>query len=321
MIVETILVLGVGLFFALLLPGIERKIQARIQNRYGPPILTPGFWSVLKFMNKKAKKPDALNPKLYAFALYMALFATAAILVFQTPYWYDVLGFASLLGIAGLLKVEEASYIFMGSLSRSIMSKTMSYPDMLTGAKTGGIRVFFEDISALRSLKMITFGSFPFYIALSLPFINAQSPDIAAILSKQPMILTISGFIAAVIYFFGYNILINNRPFDIIKPKIDIIEGPMMEYMAGLRGYTYILKGLLSFTLSSLFVTTYLTIPLMFNDPLNLSLHLIACLILPVGSAILKAYSPVLTFKQIYPITTTLTFLGLCSIALNIGGL
>ena len=243
------------------------------------------------------------------------------ILLFSTPYWTGILEFGTLLGIAGLIKVEEATYIFMGSMSRSIMSKSMPFSDMAVGAKKLGKRIFFEDIAATRSLKMITFGSFPFYLALSVPFISANTMHVIGVLSKPAAIFSLSGAIAAFIYFVGYNMLINNRPFDIIKPKVDIIEGPMMEYTAKWRALVYETKGMIMFTLSSVFVTLFLGVPFILYSPKVLITHLALSMILPVAASVLRAFSPVLTFRQIYPISMSLSLLGIFTIALSYMGL
>ncbi|MBU0762680.1 MAG: NADH-quinone oxidoreductase subunit H [Candidatus Altiarchaeota archaeon] len=320
MLIESLLVLVVAYFIAFIIPGIERKIQARIQRRYGPPILTPGFWSILKFTYKKGVKPDSPSPWLYHLSLILAFASTSFLLLWTTPFWAGVMGFATYLGLAGLLKVEEVTYLFMGSLSQSVMSKSMAFPDTISGAKPEGIRSFFEEHAAVRALKMITLGSFPFYLALAVPFMSAYSLDVNSVLENTPVIYTISGVLGAIVYFFGYNIVSNNRPFDIIKPKVDVIEGPYMEYAGKWRALSYEMRGLLMFVLSSMFVSLYLGIPLAFDIPEVLATHLALAFVLPCLSAVLKAFSPVLTFKQIYPISSALTVLGFLALVLNYFG-
>lgn len=321
MLMESVIVLAIAYVFALILPGLERKVQARIQQRYGPPVSTPGLWSILKFTYKRSQSQDSPSPRLYSATLVVAFVSISLILLFSTPYMDQVLGFATILGIAGLLKIEEATYLFQANMSRSIMSKTMPFPDTLEGGKARGLRSYFEDVAATRSLKMITFGSFPFYLALAMPFIAVDTTRVSQVIMSTPSIASISGILGAVVYFFGVNLITNNRPFDIIKPKVDIIEGPYMEYMAKQRALTYEVKGLLIFVLSSMFVTLYLGIPFDVMDPVILAKHLILALVIPVACAILKAFSPVLTFKQIIPITTSLSFLGMLAIGLNYVGL
>lgn len=57
-----VLALIVGTF----LPGIERKyIQARIQQRIGPPVTSPGIMAPIKFFFKENISPNSPVPTLY----------------------------------------------------------------------------------------------------------------------------------------------------------------------------------------------------------------------------------------------------------------
>ncbi|MFH1721904.1 MAG: NADH-quinone oxidoreductase subunit H [Candidatus Altiarchaeota archaeon] len=342
----TLLVSG---FFATILPGFERKIHARIQQRIGPPLLTPGFWSILKFAYKKRIKPNSPSPMFYHSFVLVSLSSVTFILLFSTPYWWGVLGFGSLFAIVGLLKVEEIMYLFMGNFSNSVMSSKLPYPDQVTGAKfENAKRGSIESQGAQRALKMVTIGSFPMYLAMFIPFVMVASIAVGDVVSMQnpvysqlvasaksvsafdqfndslemlrninPLILTLPGFLGAIIYFLGYNIITNNRPFDIIKPKVDIIEGPLMEYAAIWRAFVYILNAMLSFTMASLFVTFFIGIPLDIRLFIPFVFHLILCFMLPAAAAILRAFSPVLTFNQIYPVSIAATVAGIVVIGLT----
>ncbi len=317
MLTEAAVALSIAAAASALILGLERKIQARIQRRRGPSLLMPGVWTILKSAYKRPLRPDSPSPGLYGMFLLAGIFSLAAILVVTLPGWHGILGFASLLGLAGLLKVEEATYLFMGSFSRSIMSTGMPFPDTIRGSEEAGIRSYFEDVAAVRALKMITFGSFPFYIALTIPFMKAGSMEVGSVLSTHPPALAaVSGMIGAAVYFLGYNMLANNRPFDIVKPKVDIMEGPLMEYIAGWRALAHAMRGLSLFVLSSVFVTLYLAVPFDVAKPGTAALHLALAVAMPAFAAVLKAYSPVLTFKQIYPVSHALTVLGTVAVAL-----
>ena len=221
-----------------------------------------------------------------------------------------------MVGLAGLLKVEEASYVFMGSYSRSVMSADMPYPDVAVGAKPSGVKTYFEDVAALRSLKMVTLGSFPYYAALAVPFAHAGSLYVSDVLAHPPVILSLSGVVGVFVYFIGYNIIANNRPFDIVKPKVDVIEGPFMECASKWRALAYLMRGLVLFVPSSVFVTLYVGVPFDVTDPRLLAAHLAASTMLPSLAALMKAYSPVLTFRQIMPVSYRFTAVGLVAVGL-----
>jgi len=341
LILGSVALVCISFAYALIIPGIERKVHARIQNRYGPPLTTPGFWNVLKAFFKQKVTPNSPNPRFYYMFLTIGLLEVPFIVLFSNPIWWGVLGFGTVFAIMGLMKVEEVDYLFIGSFSKSIMSLGMPFPDIVKGAKPAQDRRYFEEISVTRALKMITISSFPVYLALFVPFAVAGSLQIQDVVNMQnplfsplsqiplnslpqmlsflkPFAFTLPGVICTIVYFIGYNILTNARPFDIIKSKVDVMEGPMMEYASKWRAVYYVFTGLLSFTLSSIFITIFLGIPLALNAPPMLLLHLLLIPILPILSAILRAFSPVLTFKQIIPISSTASVMAFIALALTL---
>lgn len=56
-----------------------------------------------------------------------------------------------------------------------------------------------------------------------------------------PFLFTLSGAIAAIVFFIGYMIVLNEYPFVILKTKADVIEGPYMEYASKYR-HLYLLQ-------------------------------------------------------------------------------
>lgn len=354
LVLLSIITLAIAGFIASILPGFERKIHARIQQRIGPPLFTPGFWSIIKFAYKKRIIPNSPGPGFYHAFVVVSLASVTAILLFSTPYWWGVLGFGSLFALVGLLKVEEVMYLFMGNFSRSVMSATHPTEDRVPGARFSNAPLpGIEGQAALRALKMVTVGSFPLYLAMFIPFAMASSIAIADVVvlqnpaykaylierltaaaappsyvlslsdtmemltSLKPLLFTLPGILGAILYFLGFNIITNNRPFDIIKPKVDVIEGPIMEYAALWRALAYLLNALLSFTMASLFVAFFIGIPLDVRLVGPFLVHVALCFALPAGAAVLRAFSPVLTFRQIYPISISGTVAGIVVLGLT----
>jgi energy-converting hydrogenase B subunit O len=336
LIVSSVIAIVIAIAYSLLLPGIERKIQARIQQRIGPPILTPGFWSVIKFGYKAKVEPIAQMPRFYSYLVYFGVGIIILLFLFTTPYWWAVLGWGSILGIVGMLKLEEVLYVLMGSQSQSVLSTSMPVPDLVKGSKRPNVRrEFVEQHSAERALKMIAIGSLPIYLALIVPFIAAGSPLISMVVTYQnpayfsapwfslplpssPIIFTVAGFIASIVYLMGYVMILNEKPFNILKAKVDVIEGGVLEYASKLRGYYYIMRNLLLFVMSSVFVTLFIGIPFDPFMPLAFLTNMLLSLILPICLAILVAFSPTLTFRQIYPVTVGLSALGVLAMILTI---
>src|SRR5690606_33547451 len=142
------------------------------------------------------------------------------------------------------LKVEEIMYMFMGSLSKSVLSVRMPFPDLAKGAAHPETpRSFFEELSSLRAFRLIAFGSFPLYIALFVSVAMAGSIYLSDIIAYQqthgPILFTVSGVLGAIVFFIGYMILLNEYPFSILKGKPDVVEGPYLEYAAKYRAYVY----------------------------------------------------------------------------------
>ncbi|MGB9837349.1 respiratory chain complex I subunit 1 family protein [Methanothermobacter sp.] len=308
-----------GLIVSLWLPGIERKfVHARIQQRIGPPVSSPGLMAALKFFYKKTIEPCSPLPRLYNSLPIIGFISALLILLFLIPPMYTFGALASLVAVVGFLKIEEVIYVFMGSLSRSVMSLRMPFPDLAKGAKHPNVqRYFLEDLSAMRAFRLIAFGSFPLYIALFVPAVMAGSISIGDIVAYQaangPVLFTLAGVIGTVAFFIGYMILLNEYPFAILKTKADVIEGPYMEYASKYRAFVYITRGFLMFTLGCLFSVLFIGVP-----PNILSwgilVNLAAAVIFPIIMAVFSAFAPVFTFKQFYPVTAAASVIGVLAL-------
>lgn len=301
------------------LPGIERKfIHARIQQRVGPPISSPGIMAPIKFFYKNTIIPNSPMPNLYNVLPVISLLSILFIFLFIMPQMYVLGGLASIIAIVGLLKIEEVIYMFMGSLSKSILSVNMPFPDLAKGGKhLKATRSFLEELSSLRAFRLIAFGSFPIYIAFFVPVAIVKSIYIGDIVLYQqmngPILFSVAGVIGALVYFIGYMILLNEYPFVILKTKADVIEGPLLEYASKYRAYVYLTRGFLIFVLASLFVTLFIGIPpniLSWTILLNIGV----AILFPIAMALLSAFSPIFTFRQFYPVVAGVSILGILAI-------
>lgn len=322
-ILAVIITILVAVIIGSILPGFERKyVHARIQQRIGPNVLSPGLFSIFKFLFKKDTDVKSPSPGLYKALPIICLIVIILILLTLTPENYAFLGFASIIAIVGFLKVEEISYVLMGSLSKSVMSGNMPFHDKIKGSKRPDTNVsFMEDISSNRSLRLIILGSFPLYLSLFIPVILSKSIYLTDIVRTQqlhgPFLFTIAGVIGAIVFIIGYIILLNDYPFNILKAKADVIEGPYMEYSSESRALIYLNKGLLMFTLSSLFCVLYLGLPLNILS-WGIIIILIASFIFPLIAGILGAFSPVFTFRQFYPVVIVSSLLGVLGIIISL---
>ena len=322
-VIVVIVTVLVCFLISTLLPGIERKyIHARIQQRIGPAVIAPGMMAPIKFMFKENVKISSPVPGLYKALPIICFIVVLCLLIAVTPQAFAIPALSSLVAIVGLLKVEEICYVLMGALSKSVMSLNMPFPDLAKGgAHLNAARSFIEDISAKRSLRMITYGSFPLYLALFAPIIQARSIFLADIVAYQqahgPFLFTVSGAIAAVVFFIGYMIILNEYPFSFIKAKSDVIEGPYMEYAAKYRAIVYLTRGFLMFVLGVIFSVLFLGIPPIITSGAIL-INIAVALIFVFMMGILSAFSPVFTNRQLLPTILGATLLGILAVVLGL---
>lgn len=322
-VLAVVLTVLVCFIISTLLPGIERKyIHARIQQRIGPIVIAPGIMAPIKFMFKENVKVESPVSGLYKSLPIICFIVVLCVLVALTPQAYQIPALASLVAIVGFLKVEEICYVLMGALSKSVMSLRMPFPDLAKGgAHLNAQRSFVEDISAKRSLRMITYGSFPLYLALFAPVTAARSIFLQDIVTYQqihgPFLFTVSGGIAAIVFFIGYMIILNEYPFSIIKAKSDVIEGPYMEYAAKYRAIVYLTRGFFMFVLGCVFSVLFIGIPpTIFSWAIVV--NIVVALIFVFMMGIFSAFSPVFTNRQLLPTILGATLMGILSIALGL---
>lgn len=305
------------------LPGIERKyVQARIQQRIGPPVTSSGIMAPIKFFFKENISPNSQVPGLYKILPIVCFIVVFLILLVLIPQMYFFGALASIIAIVGFLKVEEVTYVLMGSLSKSVMSLGLSFPDIVKGAAYPNTnRSYLEDLSSNRAFRMIAFGSFPFYLALFIPVAITGSIFLGDIVAYQqlhgPFIFTIAGIIGAIVFFIGYMILLNEYPFNILKTKADVIEGPYMEYASKYRSFVYLTKGYSMFTLGALFSVLFIGIPpniLSWGIVVNIAVTLIFLILM----GIMSAFSPVFTYRQFYPVVIASSLLGILALAIGL---
>ena len=322
-VLAVVLTVLVCFIISTLLPGIERKyIHSRIQQRIGPIVIAPGIMAPIKFMFKENVKVESPVSGLYKSLPIICFIVVLCVLVALTPQAYQIPALASLVAIVGFLKVEEICYVLMGALSKSVMSLRMPFPDLAKGgAHLNAQRSFVEDISAKRSLRMITYGSFPLYLALFAPVTAARSIFLQDIVTYQqihgPFLFTVSGGIAAIVFFIGYMIILNEYPFSIIKAKSDVIEGPYMEYAAKYRAIVYLTRGFFMFVLGCVFSVLFIGIPpTIFSWAIVV--NIVVALIFVFMMGIFSAFSPVFTNRQLLPTILGATLMGILSIALGL---
>jgi energy-converting hydrogenase B subunit O len=314
-VVVTFIIAG---FVALWLPGIEKKSEARVQQRIGPQLTSPGIYTTLKFFYKHALTPTAVMPRVYNALPLITLIVVAVVFLLLIPPVMVAWGpFASIVAIVGLLKVEEVMYLFMSSFSQSLLSKTMPFPDQAKGCKhRGAKKSFIEQISASRSLRLISYGSLPFYISLFIPVIMAGSIDLADIVRYQqitgPLLFSLPGIIGTIAFFIGFLIILNANPFAFLEGHSDVIQGPLLEYMANSRAIYTMAHAFLIFVGACLYSTLFLGIPptmsILFIIPI------VCSIIITMAIAVTSAFAPLFTNREFYPVVIATSLIAVVGI-------
>ena len=99
-IIAVILTVLVCFVISTLLPGIERKyIHARIQQRIGPMVISPGIMAPIKFLYKKNTEVASPVPGLYKSLPIICFIVVLCILIALTPEAYKIPALSSLLAI------------------------------------------------------------------------------------------------------------------------------------------------------------------------------------------------------------------------------
>jgi NADH-quinone oxidoreductase subunit H len=233
----------VGIFLAFNV----RKIFARVQLRRGPLVWMPSRWSDIN--HSKVLQPLYDIHKL--FSKQTLLPHTATMLFIMSPI------FALLCAVAATMFVPVAGNAFDYSFSLVVVFY------LLVGVTlfiiTGGISSasLFAAIGGVREVELMLANEIPFILGTFAIAITAGS------LSIQDM----SGFniivnpFAAVAVFIAVLVKLHVKPFDIPEAESEIVSGLTTEYSGKLLGILEIIKLIMLFTLSALFVDLFLWIP------------------------------------------------------------
>jgi NADH-quinone oxidoreductase subunit H len=189
---------------------VDRKLLARLQNRYGPRWFQP-LADVVKLLAKEEIVPDGVDARLFT-GLPIAALASGLTAALYVP----LVGFAPVHGFPGDLIVT----LYLLSLLTLCMG--------LAGANTMDR---FSLVGATRTLTQLFSYEAPFLLALLGPAIVAGSWQIGEIttytagrwlLLTQPL-----GFLAALIGLMGK---LELPPFDAPEAETEIVAGALTEY-------------------------------------------------------------------------------------------
>jgi len=204
-----------GLFFLFIFglfgEFVDRKLNARFQNRKGPPWFQP-LADFLKLLGKEDIMPEEADRAIFNFMPMLALACTTTASLY-IPMWGKQAVFSfnnDLIVVLYLLTVPTLTYFLAGWYSRSIYAM----------------------LGAARSLTQLFAYEVPLFMSLLAAALLANSwsiSEISLFYSRNPWLLfvNIMGFIIALVSLLGK---LEKVPFDIPEAETEIVAGSFTEY-------------------------------------------------------------------------------------------
>jgi len=193
--IAAFVLLILSIFFGMLINGISRKMSARMQHRYGPPVVQP-WYDFIKLV--RTKEEVAHNPTASVFVYGFVAFNLAA--VFMLLFMYDIIMVVLLLGAAQLFVA------------------LIGYAGSSPYSHAGANRMVLQVISSEPLLLLAVLGIFMYTGTVSISSIVTQGITVVAYL---PMVLVVLVFVLL--------LTMQKSPFDLVKAHQEFVYGPYSE--------------------------------------------------------------------------------------------
>lgn len=239
-ITNILLGLGVALFGFVLqtsVGGINRKVVARVQKRYGPKWYQE-FIDIFKLLSKRSVS----HGWVFDFGVIMALGGIIATAMFM-PVTNNIIAFAGF----------DNFFIFVYLIAVGMLGMAMS---------ASGSGNPLASIGVMRALTTMLAYEVPFMVIVLTIIKLAGTSSISGIAAFQQlaennwfMIALPLGFIVAVMSLMG---MLGKKPFETYIAPAEIASGPMVEYGGKQLGMLFIMHEITVFIEVSLFVHLFL---------------------------------------------------------------
>jgi NADH-quinone oxidoreductase subunit H len=238
-------VLGFGLILStLVLIWVERKLIARIQDRFGPNRVGPfGMFQtladVLKLLTKELITPADADRVPYNIAPLLAVMSVVGIWA-VVPFAPSLFGSDINVGVLYILAVSSA-----GTLGTMLAGMSSNNKYALLGA--------FRTVAQMLSYTV------PLSLTLLVPVILAGSMGVVAITEQQSSLwyVVIAPF-AALLFFISSIAEVGRAPFDLLEAESEIVAGFHIEYSGMRFAMFFVAEFLHAFTISALTATLFL---------------------------------------------------------------
>jgi NADH-quinone oxidoreductase subunit H len=228
-------------FVGLLSTWVDRKVTARLQWRFGPPLYQP-FADILKLLGKETVVPKGISGIIFVSAPIIGLLAVSAV---STTLWLmNINPYLSFNGdvviLIVLLTFPSFALIIGGSLSKNPLSA----------------------LGVNRERRLLFAYILPLIIAVSTVAARSGSILIKKILILQAMngmnISSYSGAIAFLVSLLVVQAQLGFVPFETTEAEQEIEGGPMLEYSGKLLAVFKLIKAMLLFTSPVLLITLFM---------------------------------------------------------------
>lgn len=244
-----------GTIIALLYKGLDRKIVARMQSRYGPPITQP-FRDVGKLMLKQTIVPKNAVPWIFNGAAYFALVSALALLVFIPVFSLEALSGAD----CALYPEKCTSAILQGDLILIWYIMLMPALALVLGGFASGSP--YSTIGAQREMVLMASYEMPLAIASMAIAYTVHSFSLDVIFLNPVWasggLLSLIGFVILfIVMLFVIAPELSKTPFDAPEAETEIAGGALAEYSGRNLGFFYIADAVKALALSALVIAMF----------------------------------------------------------------
>ena len=238
------LILGTfGLGLVIFTIWLERKLYARIQDRFGPNRVGPWgifqtFPDMIKIFTKEYITPKGADKVVYNLAPILSV--SAVLLTWAViPFAPTIFGTDVNVGVLYIIAVGA-----IGTLSIIMAGWSSTNKYSLLGA--------FRTVAQMVSYEI------PMVLALLVPVLLGGTMGVNSLVSSQDVWYVIYAPIAAIIFFISSMAETGRAPFDLLEAESELVAGYQTEYSGLKFGMFYVGEFLHAFTIAALSATLFL---------------------------------------------------------------
>ncbi|MEM1561145.1 MAG: NADH-quinone oxidoreductase subunit H [Ignisphaera sp.] len=258
-LVETVLAIATSMLLYIFLPplldGIERKIRAKIQTRYGPPTILQTWYDIIKLSSKELRIPPTLHYSLFLFILSLSLSITTLYLLSYILISFDIY---TLTIIVVLIISTHSLLILVSTLS--------SNP--------------FSIIGVFRGLTIDIVNEMGFIASIPLYYLSIKTFDLSV---KSFILLLFSILFIFIVSYVGSKRL----PYDLHEAEPELASGSIIEFSGPMLAIYLYLHLIDRYTVIALPITMGIGMGLAVTPFISLFfIHVIAALVYIIFGAV-----------------------------------